>query len=62
MSYDEPAATKETVGRLVGAGMNRIVLNLPRPYPRGVARWPADEIIAGRHSTDPSAARPRITA
>jgi len=42
--------------------MNHIVLNLPRPYPRGVARRPADEIIAGRHSTDASAARPRITA
>jgi len=42
--------------------MNRIVLNPPRPYPRGVARRPADEIIAGRHSADASAARPRITA
>ncbi|WP_427918642.1 LLM class flavin-dependent oxidoreductase [Streptomyces sp. cg40] len=62
VSYDEPAATRETVGRLVDAGMNHIVLSLPRPYPRGVARWLADEIIAGRHSTDASAARPRITA
>ncbi|XUL92350.1 LLM class flavin-dependent oxidoreductase [Streptomyces galilaeus] len=62
VSYDEPAATRETVGRLVDAGMNHIVLNLPRPYPRGVAHWLADEIIAGRHAADPSAARPGITA
>ncbi|WP_019073063.1 LLM class flavin-dependent oxidoreductase [Streptomyces hokutonensis] len=62
VSYDEPATTRETVARLVDAGMNHIVLNLPRPYPRGVARWLADEIIAGRHSTDASAARPGITA
>ncbi|MEV0481526.1 hypothetical protein AB0I69_13070 [Streptomyces sp. NPDC050508] len=49
VSYDEPATTRETVGRLVDAGMNHIVLSLPRPCPRGVTRWPADEIIAGRH-------------
>ncbi|WP_033279288.1 LLM class flavin-dependent oxidoreductase [Streptomyces sp. NRRL F-525] len=49
VSYDDPAATRETVRRLVDAGMNHIVLSLPRPYPRGVARWLADEIIAGRH-------------
>ncbi|MFJ9630053.1 LLM class flavin-dependent oxidoreductase [Streptomyces sp. NPDC101175] len=62
VSYDEPAAARETVGRLVDAGMNHIVLNLPRPYPRGVARWLADEIIAEPHSTHVGAARPRITA
>ncbi|MBK3566830.1 LLM class flavin-dependent oxidoreductase [Streptomyces sp. MBT62] len=62
VSYDEPDTTRETVGRLVDAGMNHIVLSLPRPYPRGVARWLADEIIAGRHSRDASAARPGITA
>ncbi|MEV6542175.1 LLM class flavin-dependent oxidoreductase [Streptomyces sp. NPDC051665] len=62
VSYDDPAATRETVGRLIGAGMNHIVLSLPRPYPRGVARWLADEIIAGRHSVNAGAARPPITA
>ncbi|WP_267953796.1 hypothetical protein [Streptomyces sp. MBT65] len=42
--------------------MNRVVLSLPRPYPRGVARWLVDEIIAGRYSTHPSTARPPVTA
>ncbi|MEU6064312.1 LLM class flavin-dependent oxidoreductase [Streptomyces sp. NPDC047082] len=46
VSYDDPAATRETVAALVAAGMNHIVLSLPRPYPQGVARWLADEIIA----------------
>jgi len=27
--------------------VNHVVLSLPRPYPRGVARWLADEVIAG---------------
>ena len=62
VSYDDPATTRETVGRLVDAGMNHIVLSLPRPYPQGVARWLADEIIAGRHSVNASATRPPITA
>ncbi|MFI5880062.1 LLM class flavin-dependent oxidoreductase [Streptomyces sp. NPDC051554] len=61
VSYDDPAATRETVGRLIDAGMNHIVLSLPRPYPRGVARWLADEIIAGWHPTDASATRPPVT-
>ncbi|POX48908.1 LLM class flavin-dependent oxidoreductase [Streptomyces sp. Ru71] len=46
VSYDDPAATRDTVAALVAAGMNHIVLSLPRPYPQGVARWLADEIIA----------------
>lgn len=62
VSYDAPAATRETVGRLVDAGMNHIVLSLLPPYPQGVARWLADEIIAGGHWTDASAARPPVTA
>ncbi|MFJ9241425.1 LLM class flavin-dependent oxidoreductase [Streptomyces sp. NPDC101776] len=62
VSYDHPAATRETVRRLVDAGMNHIVLSLPRPYPQGVARWLADEIIAGRYWTNPSTARPPVTA
>ena len=62
VSYDDPATTRETVGRLVDAGMNHIVLSLPRPYPQGVARWLADEIIAGGHPVNASATRPPITA
>jgi alkanesulfonate monooxygenase SsuD/methylene tetrahydromethanopterin reductase-like flavin-dependent oxidoreductase (luciferase family) len=49
VSYDDPAATRETVAALVAAGMNHIVLSHPRPYPQGVARWLADEIIAKSH-------------
>ena len=49
VSYDDPAATRETVAALVAAGMNHIVRGLPRPYPQGVARWLADEIIAKAH-------------
>jgi alkanesulfonate monooxygenase SsuD/methylene tetrahydromethanopterin reductase-like flavin-dependent oxidoreductase (luciferase family) len=47
VSYDDAAATRATVGALVDAGMNHIVLNLPRPYPQGVARWLADEVVVG---------------
>ncbi|WP_460073780.1 hypothetical protein [Streptomyces sp. YKOK-I1] len=39
-------ATRETVAGLVDAGVNHIVPSLPRPSPRGVARWPADEVVA----------------
>ncbi|MFF9208562.1 MULTISPECIES: LLM class flavin-dependent oxidoreductase [unclassified Streptomyces] len=49
VSYDDPAATRETVAALIAAGMNHIVLSLPRPYPQGAARWLADEIIAKSH-------------
>lgn len=46
VSYDDLASTRATVATLVDAGMNHIVLSLPRPYPRGVARLLADEVIA----------------
>ncbi|MDX3260171.1 LLM class flavin-dependent oxidoreductase [Streptomyces sp. MI02-2A] len=62
VSYDDPAATRATVDALVAAGMNHIVLNLPRPYPKGVARWLADEIVAGRRTQEANAARPGLTA
>ncbi|MEU1411800.1 LLM class flavin-dependent oxidoreductase [Streptomyces sp. NPDC005731] len=62
VSYDDPAATRAAVDALVAAGMNHIVLNLPRPYPKGVARWLADEIIAGRRTQGTPAARQGLTA
>ena len=46
VSYDDPAATRATVLDLVRAGMNHIVLSLPRPYPRGVVRRLAVEVVA----------------
>jgi alkanesulfonate monooxygenase SsuD/methylene tetrahydromethanopterin reductase-like flavin-dependent oxidoreductase (luciferase family) len=45
VSYDDVAATRQTVLDLIDAGMNHIVLAVRTPYPVGVARWLADEII-----------------
>jgi alkanesulfonate monooxygenase SsuD/methylene tetrahydromethanopterin reductase-like flavin-dependent oxidoreductase (luciferase family) len=45
VSYDDVAASRETVLDLIDAGMNHIVLGIRTPYPVGVARWLADEII-----------------
>ncbi|MFE2430418.1 LLM class flavin-dependent oxidoreductase [Streptomyces sp. NPDC059373] len=51
VSYDDITATRTTVLDLVAAGMNHIVLSLPRPYPQGVAQWLADEIITPVRAT-----------
>ncbi|MFG3642581.1 hypothetical protein ACGF3C_20205 [Micromonospora sp. NPDC047762] len=45
VSYDQPRLTRDAVGRAIGAGIGHIVLTLPAPYPAGVARWVADELI-----------------
>jgi alkanesulfonate monooxygenase SsuD/methylene tetrahydromethanopterin reductase-like flavin-dependent oxidoreductase (luciferase family) len=45
ISYQDPAATRQTLGQLVGAGFSHFVLNLPAPYPNHVARWVTDELI-----------------
>ncbi|MGW4562379.1 LLM class flavin-dependent oxidoreductase [Streptomyces sp. NPDC004561] len=45
VSYDEPGATRDAIGAAVDAGFGHIVLGLPSPYPAGVARWVADELI-----------------
>ncbi|WP_327188585.1 LLM class flavin-dependent oxidoreductase [Streptomyces xinghaiensis] len=45
VSYEEPAATRDAIAEAVGAGFGHIVLGLPAPYPDGVARWVADELI-----------------
>jgi alkanesulfonate monooxygenase SsuD/methylene tetrahydromethanopterin reductase-like flavin-dependent oxidoreductase (luciferase family) len=46
VSYERPAVTREAIGEAVGAGFEHVVLGLPAPYPAGVARWVADELIA----------------
>jgi alkanesulfonate monooxygenase SsuD/methylene tetrahydromethanopterin reductase-like flavin-dependent oxidoreductase (luciferase family) len=46
VSYDQPAATRDAVRNVVGAGFTHVVLTLPPPYPAGVAQWVADEIIS----------------
>ncbi len=45
VSYDRPDRTREAIGRSIDAGFPHIVLGLPAPYPAGVARWVADELI-----------------
>lgn len=45
VSYQEPERTRDAIGRVVDAGFGHIVLGLPAPYPVGVARWAADELI-----------------
>jgi len=46
VSYDDPAATRAAIGAALDAGFEHIVLMLPAPYPEGVARWVADELVA----------------
>ncbi|NDZ82726.1 LLM class flavin-dependent oxidoreductase [Streptomyces sp. SID10853] len=45
VSYDDPGATREAIGRATAAGFQHIVLGLAAPYPADVARWVADELI-----------------
>jgi alkanesulfonate monooxygenase SsuD/methylene tetrahydromethanopterin reductase-like flavin-dependent oxidoreductase (luciferase family) len=45
VSYDHPATTRAAIAEATGAGFGHVVLGLPSPYPQGVARWVADEII-----------------
>lgn len=45
VDYDKPAATREKIDEAVEAGFGHVVLSLANPYPDGVARWVADELI-----------------
>ncbi|MFD7706413.1 LLM class flavin-dependent oxidoreductase [Streptomyces sp. NPDC059786] len=45
VSYDRPGDTRDAIAEAVGAGFGHIVLGLPSPYPAGVARWVADELV-----------------
>ena len=46
VSYDRPRDTRGAIARAAEAGFVHIVLNLPAPYPEGVARWLDAELIA----------------
>ncbi|MFD2469423.1 LLM class flavin-dependent oxidoreductase [Amycolatopsis silviterrae] len=46
VSYAQPALTRAAIGEALEAGFGHVVLGLPAPYPAGVARWVADELIA----------------
>lgn len=45
VAYDDPAATRASIGEALDAGFRHFTLGLPSPYPEGVARWLADEVI-----------------
>jgi alkanesulfonate monooxygenase SsuD/methylene tetrahydromethanopterin reductase-like flavin-dependent oxidoreductase (luciferase family) len=45
VSYDEPDVTRKAIGEALGAGFTHVVLGLPAPWPVGVARWVADELV-----------------
>lgn len=54
VSYDDPGSTRDTIDEAVLAGFHHIVLGLPAPYPTDVARWIADELVAGRSRRAPA--------
>ena len=45
VDYDKPESTREKIEEAAGAGFGHIVLGLANPYPDGVVRWVADELI-----------------
>jgi alkanesulfonate monooxygenase SsuD/methylene tetrahydromethanopterin reductase-like flavin-dependent oxidoreductase (luciferase family) len=45
VAYEQPAVTRDAAREAVAAGFPHVVLGLRAPYPAGVARWVADEII-----------------
>ncbi|MEU9330578.1 LLM class flavin-dependent oxidoreductase [Streptomyces canus] len=45
VDYADPAATRAHVRALAAAGIQHVVLALPRPYPDNAARWLVDEIV-----------------
>ncbi len=45
VSYEDPATTREAVAAAIDAGFTHIVLSLRTPYPEGVARWVAEQIV-----------------
>ena len=45
VAYDDPDATREAIGAAIDAGFRHIILSLPSPYPDGVARRIADDLI-----------------
>lgn len=45
VSYARPAETRASIEEALGAGFGHIVLGLSAPYPAGVARWVADELV-----------------
>jgi len=57
VDYDRPAATRDAIGAALEAGFGHVILGLPAPYPEGVARWVADEVITRAHGRATAATR-----
>jgi alkanesulfonate monooxygenase SsuD/methylene tetrahydromethanopterin reductase-like flavin-dependent oxidoreductase (luciferase family) len=45
VSYEHPETTRAAIADALAAGFSHLVLGLSAPYPDGVARWVADELI-----------------
>ncbi|WP_245567424.1 LLM class flavin-dependent oxidoreductase [Nocardia vinacea] len=45
VSYEQPGSTRDSIGQAIDAGFRHIVLGLSAPYPAGIARWVAAELI-----------------
>jgi alkanesulfonate monooxygenase SsuD/methylene tetrahydromethanopterin reductase-like flavin-dependent oxidoreductase (luciferase family) len=45
VSYENPGATRDAIAEATAVGFGHIVLGLAAPYPEGVARWVAAEVI-----------------
>ncbi len=45
VAYDDPGSTRKAIAEAVAAGFRHVVLILGSPYPDGVARWVAGEVI-----------------
>jgi alkanesulfonate monooxygenase SsuD/methylene tetrahydromethanopterin reductase-like flavin-dependent oxidoreductase (luciferase family) len=45
VAYGRAGATRDAIREAIAAGFRHIVIGLPAPFPIGVARWVADELI-----------------
>lgn len=57
VSYDDPAATRAAIAEALDAGFSHVVLGLGAPWPDGVARWVAEELITPSLAGAPSPGR-----
>ena len=47
VDYESPAAVRSAIRKRLDAGFTHVIMVLRAPYPPGVARWVADELIEG---------------
>jgi alkanesulfonate monooxygenase SsuD/methylene tetrahydromethanopterin reductase-like flavin-dependent oxidoreductase (luciferase family) len=47
VAYEAPGVARDAIGAALDAGFRHFVLSVAAPYPDGVARWLADEVIRG---------------